>query len=92
MRFWKYDDGSFGLIVVERQYQDELLQQNPQQERLPQDDSSQQNPQQRIKKQYVDCGVYRTKTKLNKKIDEIQKQCEADGYDFQKKKIKIENA
>ena len=91
VRFWKYDDGSFGLIVVERQYQDELLQQNPQQERLPQDDSSQQNPQQRIKKQYVDCGVYRTKTKLNKKIDEIQKQCEADGYDFQKKKIKIEN-
>ena len=22
VRFWKYDDGSFGLIVVERQYQD----------------------------------------------------------------------
>ena len=69
VRFWKYDDGSYGLIVVERTRQDQssLM----------------------MKKRYVDCRVCKTKTKLKDEIEKIQKQCTADGYVFQKKKIKI---
>lgn len=65
VRFWKYDDGSYGLIVVERTRQDQssLM----------------------MKKQYVDCRVCKTKTKLKDEIEKIQKQCTADGYVFQKK-------
>ena len=68
VRFWKYDDGSYGLIVVERTRQDQssLM----------------------MKKRYVDCRVCKTKTKLKDEIEKIQKQCTADGYVFQKKKIK----
>ena len=71
VRFWKYDDGSYGLIVVERTRQDQssLM----------------------MKKRYVDCRVCKTKTKLKDEIEKIQKQCTADGYVFQKKKIKIKN-
>ena len=44
-----------------------------------------------MKKRYVDCRVCKTKTKLKDEIEKIQKQCTADGYVFQKKKIKIKN-
>lgn len=69
-RFWKYDDGSYGLVVIEIQNQHQWLLK---------------------KKQYINCDVCKTKDKLKAEMEKIQSQCDGDGYEFGKKKIKIKN-
>lgn len=72
VRFWKYDDGSFGFIVVQKQYQGKF-------------------PQEKVKRKCLDCGVCKDKDQLKAMLDGLQRQCTTDGYDFQKKRLKIKN-
>lgn len=70
VRFWKYDDGSYGMVVIEIRNQHQWLLK---------------------KKQYINCDVFKTKDKLKAEMEKIQSQCDSDGYEFGKKKVKIKN-